>query len=138
RYDLNADIRGAISKKFKFTVSLNANMADQIKIPDKGQWNGGVVGTAITLPGFIGKRNEDGSYPSFQGLGYNTSAVINPMIFINEYDNKRVRKRIIGNTSLSYNIVKGLQLKTHLGFDALQWNENDYMNSYDGDVPSIP
>lgn len=138
RYNLNATIGANITSNLKVNVELNASKVDEDKIPDGGQWNNGVVGTALSLPGFFATRNEDGSYPSFAGMGYNTSAVRNPMVFINEYNEKKIQNRILGNASLEYHIIEGLQFKSHFGFNNYDMHDNSFQNSFVNDVPEEP
>ncbi|OJY85686.1 MAG: hypothetical protein BGP14_00025 [Sphingobacteriales bacterium 44-15] len=138
RYTLSTNIDADLTSNLKIAIGIITSKIDEKMIPDEQQWNNGVVATAMSLPGFFATRNEDGSYPSFAGMGYNTSAVRNPMVFINEYNQKARRSRILGNTSLEYNIIKNLQFKSHLGFEIYNRSDNYFQNSYINDVPSIP
>ena len=135
RYNLNANITADLTRNLKINVDINASKVNENKIPDDGQWNQGMVGTTLGLPGFFATRNEDGSYPSFAGMGYNTSAVRNPTVFINEYSENKIQNRILGNASLEYNFMEGLQFKSHFGFNNFDMHDNSFQNSFVNDVP---
>lgn len=138
RYTLGANMDLDITKKLLLTIGLNSTKIDNKIIPTTHQWNNGIVATAISLPGFFAKINEDGSYPCFAGLGYSVSAVRNPMVFINEYNQTENQYRILGNVSLKYDIIKGLYLKTLFGFDNYDLKNNYFQKSFRNNVPSVP
>jgi TonB-linked SusC/RagA family outer membrane protein len=132
---VNLDIN--ITKKLKFSTVINASKVGNDKVADTGQWNSGIVGTALSLPGFFAaNQNEDGSYQSMQGLGYSVSTVYNPMVFINEYSEKEDKSRILGNVSLEYEIIKGLNFKTLYGFDNYNIRDNYFQKGFNYDVPT--
>ena len=137
RYTLGINIDSDLTKRLKLSLGFNASKVDNKRVDDTGQWNSGVVATGISLPGFFAPINEDGSYPSFRGLGYSVSAVINPMIFINEYDNQIDKYRVMGNISLEYDIIKGLYFKTLFGYDNYEVKNNFFQKSYNNDVPAV-
>ncbi|GAA5221662.1 TonB-dependent receptor [Membranihabitans marinus] len=136
RYTLGLNLDGSLTDKLGFSLVLNTSKVDKNVVETFHQWNQGVVATAIALPGFYDVINEDGSYPGHAGMGFNTSAVRNPMMFINEYDRQVFENRILGSMSLSYEIFKGLNLKTQFGIDN-QDNRNEFFrNNITFDVPA--
>lgn len=137
RYTVGTNIAMDLTGKWKLSVGLNAAKTKNTIVNDEGQWGGGIIGTAIGLPGFFGAVNEDGSYPSFEGMGYSVSAVPNPMIFINENDDHSDVARIMGNVAVEYNIIEGLNFKSLFGFDNYNYDYSSFHKGYNGDVPSL-
>jgi len=137
RYTLGINMDVNITKKLILTLGLNSTKIDNKIVPTTHQWNNGVVATAISLPGFFTKINEDGSYPSFAGMGYSVSAVRNPMVFINEYDQNEDKNRVLGNVSITYDIIKGLSFKSLFGFDNNDLKNNYFQKSFRNDVPAV-
>jgi TonB-linked SusC/RagA family outer membrane protein len=117
-------------------LGLNASKISEKQVESTGQWNVGVVATALALPGFYGTINEDGSYPSHAGMGYNTSTVWNPMVFLNEYNHPVNKNRMLGNISLKYDILKRLYFNTLFGFDNQDMNDDLFINNIDFYVPA--
>lgn len=138
RYNIDANIGADLNKKIKITVGIKASRINEKRIRDENQWNVGVVATALSLPQFFGAQNEDGSYPSFAGMGHNVSAVRNPMVFLNEYHDERVRNMVLGNLAIDYTILKGLKYSTHLGFENNDSRANFFQNSFINDIPEDP
>jgi len=110
---------------------------DNRDVNDDGQWGSGIVGTALGLPGFFAKINDDGSYPDFMGMGYSVSAVRSPMVFINEVDNRSERFLTMGHAAIEYQIIKGLHFKSLLGFDGFNQEGNSFNKSFTSDVPFL-
>jgi TonB-dependent starch-binding outer membrane protein SusC len=138
RYTLSMNVDSDLSTRLRLSVGLNGSKIDRKVVDHDGQWNSGVVATAIGLPGFFDVINEDGSYPSFAGMGHSTSGVRNPMIFINEYDDRFDEYRMLGNISAEYDILKGLYFKSLYGFDFHDTKNNFFRNTINFDVPAVP
>lgn len=138
RYTLGANLDADLTKRLHVSLDFNASKLKKQKVDNFGQWNDGVVCTALCLPGFFKVQNEDGSYPSFSGVGYNTSGVWNPMIFINECTREEDENRVMGNASFEYDIMKGLSFKSYVGFDNRDVQENYFRNKVVFDVPEMP
>lgn len=136
RYSLNASLNGNISQNVRFNFGVLASKVDRNKIPNAGQWNNGVVATALSLPGAFALRNEDGSYPSHAGMGYHVSAVRNPMVFLNEYNQKQRENRILANASVEWDIIDKLQFKSHFGINDRLNRHDEFTNSFINDIPS--
>src|SRR5690606_3201107 len=99
RYSLRTNIDANTVDRLRISGSLSTTIVNNKRARDGGQFGQGIIGSGINSPGFYGTRNDDGSYPSFEGFGYHTSAVRSPMAFINEYDDRRNQNRIIANLS---------------------------------------
>lgn len=148
-YDENGIIKTSNNKRYNFDTNLDIDLTNNVKlnialnyskvndriIESTNQWNQSIVGTALSLPGFFALENDDGSYPSFAGMGFNTSAVRSPMIFINEYQRNKKKNRIIGNTSIDYQIIPKLKFKSHFGFNNNDMREDYFQNNFINDLP---
>lgn len=137
RYSLNAKIDGQISDRLRYNFNVLASKVNRNMLPNAGQWNNGVVATAMSLPGAFAQRNEDGSYPSHAGLGYHVSAVRNPMVFLNEYSQVQNENRVLANASIEWSIIENLNFKSHFGINDRSNRYDEFTNSFINDIPSL-
>lgn len=138
RYNIDANIDANLSQKLKIRIGITASRIDEKRVRDEQQWNNGVVATALSLPNFFGGQNQDGSYPSFAGLGHNVSAVRNPLVFLKEYHDDRIRNMALGNIAIDYDIFKSLTYSSHFGFQNIDSRDNFFQNSFINDMPDDP
>ncbi|WP_158860282.1 SusC/RagA family TonB-linked outer membrane protein [Lunatibacter salilacus] len=138
RYSLRTNIDANPIERLRISGSLSTTIVNNKKARDVGQFGQGIIGSAINSPGFYGTVNEDGSYPSFEGFRYHSSSVPNPMSFINEYDDRENQNRIISNLSAELDLLKGMYVKSIVGFDYNIIRENSFRNSYVYDLPANP
>lgn len=138
RYSLRGNIDAQPLKILHLNGTFSTSLVNDNLAQDKGQFNNGILGTMINTPGIYGTRNADGSYPSFVGFGYGVSEVMNPMAFINEYQQKNDRNRTTANLSAELQLFHGLTFKSLAGFDYNSSRMNGFVNSYVNDVPDNP
>jgi TonB-linked SusC/RagA family outer membrane protein len=138
RYSLRSNLDARPTKRLHLTGTINTTIVNNKKAEDEGQFADGIIGTMINTPGIYGTRNPDGSYPSFRGFGYGVSEVPNPMEFINEYDNRDNQFRTIANMIAELQLIKGMSIKSMIGFDYNIVRNNQFTNSFKYNVPANP
>lgn len=115
RYNARINLDHSVSDKVLTTVNMSFNHTNNQQIQNDNNIFG-AVSTAILLPPAANLRNEDGTYGSAFGLE-------NPVAATEEYDNKVLTNRFIGNASLSYLPTEWLTLRATLGVDNFDLRE---------------
>ncbi|MEL7121156.1 MAG: TonB-dependent receptor [Bacteroidota bacterium] len=119
RFSSAVKINSKIGERFKFGFSLNPSFSRQ-DYTNLGDWRADPIAASMTYYPFFDAYNSDGSIALSQGQLLNTPAdgslQENPIAYTQIKDD-RFRFRLFGNTSFSYKIAQGLELKTILGGD---------------------
>jgi TonB-linked SusC/RagA family outer membrane protein len=113
RLNLDADL----SSRIRFTLNFSPSYSMESTVLGSGRWTDGAVGSALALPGFFPVRNEDGTYPSYHGFGYNSSAVYNPVSLVEQARGKDKTLRLLANAGFSVKLIDGLSYKLNAGVD---------------------
>ena len=128
--DLQGALNGTQFKRYSARLNLDHTASDKLGVNfNLGYTNTnnkriqndnniyGAVSSAILLPPAVPVRNEDGSYGSAFGLE-------NPVAATQEYENRALTNRIIGNGGLTYFLTDNVSLKAKLGVDNVNYREN--------------
>lgn len=116
RYTTRLNLDHNISDKLKANLNLSYVNSNNKRI--QGDNNiFGAISTAILLPPVASVRNPDGSYGSAFGLE-------NPVAATEEYQNRAITNRVIGNTELTYFPIEQIALRAKLGVDNVNFREN--------------
>ncbi len=117
RYTSRVNIDATATERVRFSLNFSPTYSQHQTVLGDGRWNQGAVGAALALPGIFAPRNEDGTYPSYHGFGYNSSAVYNPVNLIEQAQGINKSLRLIGNTNVVVDILKDLTYKLNTGID---------------------
>ena len=117
RYSGRINLDGVLTDRIRFKVNFSPNYAVTDQVRGDGRWNEGAVGSALALPGIFPVRNADGTYPSFNGFGYNSSGAYNPVSLVEQARGKDNALRLIGNTNVSVDLLKNLTYTLNAGID---------------------
>ncbi|MHB1921975.1 MAG: SusC/RagA family TonB-linked outer membrane protein, partial [Chitinophagaceae bacterium] len=127
----------------RFTIRSNDafNLTNQITLGVQASFSNGItqnvnLGTAYNdayraapiIPGMIGDKY--GNTSLFQNVG-------NPILDINNNNNKSTQNRFQGNTYLSYQPIPGLTFKTSLGGDLINDNNKTYNDQFASDTSTF-
>lgn len=110
-----------VTKNIKFGENLMVTHSVQDIVDASG--SNGAVQAALQFDPSIPVFAEDGSYSGSGELG---ADIRNPYAIVERMDKARTRDRIFGNVYASWDIIKGLQLKTDFGYDWSKWQEKEY------------
>ncbi|MFD1255946.1 SusC/RagA family TonB-linked outer membrane protein [Mucilaginibacter terrae] len=148
RYTLRAGIESSLTKK----LSLSFNIAPSYTLNDQTATGGGLnsatingigvnpagvggsVLSALLQPPILPVRNANGDYSSatvtlsgngqiFNGNPYN------PVAVLDLYKDRTTVGRLLSNTALTYEILKGLKFRTSFGFEGIITNRNWFVPS---------
>ncbi|MDN5283988.1 MAG: hypothetical protein JWR38_262 [Mucilaginibacter sp.] len=148
RYTLRAGIDASLTKKLKLSFNIAPSYAINDQTATGGGLNnatingigvnptgiGGTVLSAILQPPILPVRNPNGDYSnapvtlSGNGQIFNGNPY-NPVAVLDLYKDRTTTGRLLSNTALSYDIIKGLTFKTSLGFEAIVNNRNWFVPS---------
>ena len=117
RYSARINLDGVLTDRIRFKVNFSPTYAVTDQVKGDGRWNEGAVGSALALPGIFPVRNADGTYPSFNGFGYNSSGAYNPVSLVEQARGKDNALRLIGNTNVSVDLLKNLTYTLNTGID---------------------
>ena len=116
RYSARLNLDHMASEKLRTNFNLGYTNSNNDRIQNDNNIFG-AVSAAILLPPAIPIFNEDGTYGSAFGLE-------NPVAASEEYKNKLISNRLIGNVSATYFILDPLSITAKLGADVLDIREN--------------
>jgi len=131
-------IRNSGFQRLSFRINLEQKLTDKIRFStnasiqnsryNQAQYQGaesggGIPWTTMVMPPTQGVYNPDGSYTKFTGVPWGET---NPVGISENWHNVSNNLRLIGNAVLSYEIIKGLNLKLSAGID----HSNDKGDSY--------
>lgn len=116
RYSTRLNLDHAIRDNLNAGINLNYVNSNNKRIQGDNNIYG-AISTAILLPPVAAVRNEDGSYGSAFGLE-------NPVAATEEYQNRAITNRIIGNGQLTYFPIEQIALRAKLGVDNVNYREN--------------
>ena len=100
------------------TVSNNA--------PTDNGGPGGIIITALGLDPTVPVRNEDGSYAL---ASYDGRFAINPLQELEFATDQDITNRVLGNSSLTFNLTDAFKLKTSIGADVVNVNRTTFFPS---------
>lgn len=113
---LRINLDKEISNAFKYTLNLSMAQVNSNRVGNS------VLTSMVTLPPNIPLYWEDGTYRDVNMVG---DTFVNPLAKIDYNTNWSKQFRVLCNTGLEWNIVKGLTLKSTWGVD-LDFGDNQY------------
>ena len=122
RMSLRANIEHKLFEKLK----LSTNLSIQNSIYNRAQYQsadggGGIPWSSMVLPPTMSVRDANGNYTKFTGVSWGET---NPVGLSENWKDKNVNLRLIGNVALAYQIIDGLKLKLSAGLDH-SYNKSD-------------
>jgi TonB-linked SusC/RagA family outer membrane protein len=119
RNSLRLNLNAEISKMFKFDVSaILTRVNEERKNLDRGNRGGSLLSAALSGYPTIGLYNPDGTYTKLaEAYTWGSNVIINPLNFIYQYKDVTRSNRVLTNTSLSFEPIKGLIFKTLAGIE---------------------
>lgn len=122
RMSLRANIEHKLFEKLK----LSTNLSIQNSIYNRAQYQsadggGGIPWSSMVLPPTMPVRDANGNYTKFTGVSWGET---NPVGLSENWKDKNVNLRLIGNVALAYQIIDGLKLKLSAGLDH-SYNKSD-------------
>ena len=130
RYSARANVE-VKSGRLLFGINLNPTYSYHDLVKAEGPYLGeGVVGLALQMQPIWPVTNPDGSYNfSSNGWGYGATSILNPVAIANQISDKLSQLRLLGNTYVQYEIVKGLSYRLSLGTDINSFQRDYYRPS---------
>lgn len=137
RYGIRVNLDGQ-RNRLKYGVNFSPTYSVANFINADVQYTGdGVIASALMANPMFPVYNDDGSY-NWDLNGYmrtNTwptavTDVLNPVALATEIDDIRERVTILGSAYVSYEFIKGLELKVTAGADSYYYVRNYYRPSY--------
>jgi TonB-linked SusC/RagA family outer membrane protein len=124
RLNLNSDI----GKMFKFDISaVLTRVNEEKKNLDRGNRGGSLMSAALSGYPTVPLYNPDGTYTKLaEAYTWGSNVIINPLNFLYQYKDLTRSNRILTNTSLSFQPIKGLIFKTLAGIE----NTDDRNDTY--------
>jgi TonB-linked SusC/RagA family outer membrane protein len=115
RLNLNSDL----GKMFKFDISaVLTRVNEERKNLDRGNRGGSLLSAALSGYPTVGLYNPDGSYTKLaEAYSWGSNVIVNPLNFIYQYKDATRSNRVLTNTSLSFEPIKGLIFKTLAGIE---------------------
>lgn len=115
RMSLRANIEHKLLEKLNFST----NFSIQNSIYNRAQYQsadggGGIPWSSMVMPPTMQVRDANGNYTKFTGVSWGET---NPVGLSENWKDKNVRLRLIGNVALAYQIIDGLKLKLSAGLD---------------------
>ncbi len=129
RYSGRLNLDGELTDRVRFNINFSPTFSTSDKVQGDGRWVSGAVGNALALPGFFPVRNEDGTYPSFHGFGYNSSTAYNPVSLVEQATGVDKTLRVLGNANISVDLLKGLTYTLNGGVDFNNRENSFYMST---------
>jgi TonB-linked SusC/RagA family outer membrane protein len=148
RYTLRAGIDASLTKKLKLSFNIAPSYATNDQTATGGGLNnatingigvnptgiGGTVLSAILQPPILPVRNPNGDYSNVPVILSGNGQIFNgnpynPVAVLDLYKDRTTTGRLLSNTALNYEIIKGLTFKTSLGFEAIINNRNWFVPS---------
>ncbi|KAA6438475.1 TonB-dependent receptor [Dyadobacter flavalbus] len=128
RNALRLNLSSDISKMFKFELSSILSRIDSDRKNSEGGNRGGTLmsGFLSAYP-TIAPILEDGSYSKLaEAYAWGSNVIINPLNYLNRYSDKIRSNKILTNAAVTFEPVKGLQIKTLAGVETT----NDRTDTY--------
>lgn len=112
-------LRANIEHKLFEKLNLSTNFSIQNSIYNRAQYQsadggGGIPWSSMVLPPTMQVRDANGNYTKFTGVSWGET---NPVGLSENWKDKNVKLRLIGNVALAYQIIDGLKLKLSAGLD---------------------
>ncbi|MES2277562.1 MAG: TonB-dependent receptor [Bacteroidota bacterium] len=146
RYNLRASMDAQLSKKLKFSFNIAPSYAINNQTATGGGLNnalingigtnpsgvGGTVISALLQPPILPVRLPNGDYANatsvLSGAGQTFNGnPYNPVAVLDLYKDKTSTGRLLSNTSVEFEIIKGLKFRSNFGFEAILNNRNWYV-----------
>jgi TonB-linked SusC/RagA family outer membrane protein len=128
RNSLKLNLSSDLGKMFKFDVSaILTRVNEERKNLDRGNRGGSLLSAALSGYPTVGLYNQDGTYTKLAEVySWGSNVIVNPLNFIYQYKDATRSNRVLTNTSLSFEPVKGLIFKTLAGIE----NTDDRNDTY--------
>lgn len=137
RYSLSSKIQHDISSRFSVEASLSLSRYDSRRqISEQGRYGTSLIGRAYGIPNYIPVYNEDGSYAEAYSINNNFSAgLLNPLNHLEQRKRQQIKKFILSNVKLSYELFDGLLLNILGGIESTDTRNEFYQTKNFQDNP---
>lgn len=124
RFSSRLNLDHKITDKLKVGVSSTASYIDNGNVQlGESQWQAsGVLVAALQMSPLIPIFDETGDY----SINPNDATLPNPVSY-REIDDNTIQKRLLANSYVEYEPIKGLQLRTSVGVDTKSGLRNSYL-----------
>ncbi|RKR83685.1 TonB-linked SusC/RagA family outer membrane protein [Mucilaginibacter gracilis] len=148
RYTLRASMDAQLTKKLKLSFNIAPSYAINDQTATGGGLNnalingigvnpsgvGGTVISALLQPPILPVRQPNGDYSNatvvLSGGGQTFSGnPYNPVAVLDLYKDRTTTSRVLSNTALEYDIIKGLKFRTNFGFEGIFNNRSWFVPS---------
>ncbi|MFI8378173.1 SusC/RagA family TonB-linked outer membrane protein [Leeuwenhoekiella sp. NPDC079379] len=127
RYGIRINVDNkALNDFIDVSSSWTYNRAISNNAPTDGGGPGGIIITALGLDPTVPVRNEDGSYAL---ASYDGRFAINPLQELDFVTDRDITNRVLGTTSLTFNLSDSFKFKTSLGADILNVSRTTFYPS---------
>lgn len=128
RNALRVNLSSDISSKFKFDLSSILTRIDSdMKNSDKGNRGGSLMSAILASYPTIAPVLPDGSYSRLaEAYSWGSNVITNPLNYLYQYSNKIRSNKVLANAAVTYEPIKGLQIKTLAGIE----NTDDKTDTY--------
>lgn len=127
KYNLRSNIDYNVNDRFNLQLNMvytRTGRSDQNS--GGGNRGGSLIGGTLASPPTLQPYNDDGSYQNLQlAYPFMSNALLNPLNIIHETSSKTNANLTNVNMALGYELLKGLSIRTSLGIE-----NNDYQNDY--------
>ncbi|GJM33899.1 MAG: SusC/RagA family TonB-linked outer membrane protein [Saprospiraceae bacterium] len=132
RYSLRLNMDFNVSEKIKFGNSLNVSRSNNNAAETEGETTNGITSIAIRQSPILPVYLDDGTYSTHDDLPStvpDAQGSLNPLAFINEFSDKNVLTRILGNVFGEYLITPDLRFRISVGADIENQDRHVYRSS---------
>ncbi|MEQ9443729.1 MAG: TonB-dependent receptor [Cyclobacteriaceae bacterium] len=117
RYGLRLNLdNDALNDRLTINSSWSFNRTNSNNAPTDRGGPGGIIITALGLDPTVPVRSSDGEYAL---ASYDGRFFTNPLQELENVTDTDVNNRVLGNTSLTFKIIEGLNFKTSIGADII-------------------
>lgn len=126
RGSLRSNVEQTVSSKIKVGLNLTGSRTDADRVKSYG--DDGVIVAAMTYNPTVPVFTSAGDYSVMKEVnGVATNQISNPLAYAKTALDNNVTNRVIANSYLNYNIVKGLTLRITAGTDISNAERNRYL-----------
>lgn len=136
RESLRANVTQAISDKVKLNYNAILTNSDNSQLSsDNGQKGGTVLTGALVAPPTIAPKNSDGTYSDVKAYSFSPNELVNPLALALERKQKSNDKSILAGTSITYEPISNLILRSSIGIESRFGRNDTYSPSI---IPNSP
>ncbi|MBE0653427.1 MAG: SusC/RagA family TonB-linked outer membrane protein, partial [Bacteroidales bacterium] len=129
RYSGRLNLDAKLSEKIRYGIRFTGSQSSNLNGTLGGEWSqAGQLAHALSFPATIPVYREDGSYTDYSDEPYQfiNSLQHNPVSY-NDISDKTITERLLANTYLEVELLKGLIFRPSIGFDRVSAKRDSYI-----------